>query len=431
MQTLSYAHARGFLAIGGAATVFVLLVVLCVVGKGGTAGTSIPHTNEERKLQAVSDGTCCLCSCYPGPMLITLGSAFLNASCTINEEDPTDLTTTCNAQTCARATETGKGWCTRVAMVNGEAIDVLTGQPGPPEAVAEYQCNTCSDFGGQIPVSSPPPPLSEPAEPLPPPCFDRETTFACRVANLAVSAASAYAQCFGQAAGLDAERVLMASLASGDRVLASPDLISRIIVNVHRAEITTTAAMLTLETTSGGVVSLTPDHALSLDGFVAAAREARPGNVLATGERLSRVTRRAGGAVINPFTTAGTILAAGSDGPPILATTFSAWFAQWLLDTSVYPVPLSLSNVLSYIFPATSQAYYDAALEPLFVSNQPRLVDAWARLPRVSVIAIVAILDLAIAVGFVAFSATGFGIKFAAALTAVAVASKARRSRSA
>ena len=65
--------------------------------------------------------------------------------------------------------------------------------------------------------------------------------------------------------------------------------------------------------------------------------------------------------MINPLTTSGKILTQGG----VLASTYPEWIASYMLASSM-PLPLSLSNLLSHIFPTTTQAFYDGLVEPLF-----------------------------------------------------------------
>ena len=59
------------------------------------------------------------------------------------------------------------------------------------------------------------------------------------------------------------------------------------------------------------------------------------------------------GAVINPVTAGGTILALGS-GAPVLASTHPEWSASFML-ASPAPLPYPLFNLLSAVLPATTQ----------------------------------------------------------------------------
>merc|ERR1719473_2438537 len=50
---------------------------------------------------------------------------------------------------------------------------------------------------------------------------------------------------------------------------------------------------------------------------------------------------------------------------PVVASTYPEWIAHRMLSSAV-PLPLSLSNLLAYLSPATAQAVYDGLVEPLF-----------------------------------------------------------------
>jgi len=222
-----------------------------------------------------------------------------------------------------------------------------------------------------------------------PPCFGRDTH-----ATLATG-----------------ERVLMSSLQSGDYVLPGP---TRVIVNQHKNAPHLTSSLLDIEHADGSL-KLTPDHVLSVDGSFVAAREATVGTKL--GESVvSRVSHSAGG-IINPLTTSGTIVADG-----VLASTYPEWIAGWAL---AYPVHLTAGNFLSFLFPATTQAYYDAMLESFFQSTSSSLVSLKGVLPAPLVALVFICADLAISVGLVLFSLTS--VKSVLALAMVAATTKGRK----
>ena len=112
-----------------------------------------------------------------------------------------------------------------------------------------------------------------------------------------------------------------------------------------------------------GYLELTPDHVIQADGAFVAAREVKAGSMLGEFE-VTAVTRGVAG-VINPITVAGTILAAGKEGAPVVASVYPEWIAERMLSSAV-PLPLSASNLLSFLCPAATQAFYDAVVEPLF-----------------------------------------------------------------
>ena len=138
-----------------------------------------------------------------------------------------------------------------------------------------------------------------------------------------------------------------------------------------------------------------------------------------TGEsEVFRVTAKAG-EVINPLTTSGKILTQGG----VLASTYPEWVAEYMLSSYLVPLPLSLSNALSYLFPETAQAYYDALIEPLVTKAHPKHLKAAlpASLYPVAFLAG----DLAVSAGFFGFALASPMVLVAAA--AVAVAAKATR----
>ena len=106
-----------------------------------------------------------------------------------------------------------------------------------------------------------------------------------------------------------------------------------------------------------GELSLTPDHVLLVDGEWAAARTVKVGSSL-SGSIVTAVSQGFGG-IVNPLTTNGMIVAAGPTGKPVVSSAYPEWIAEYMLNVSVFPLPVSFSNLLSYLFPATVQAYYD------------------------------------------------------------------------
>merc|ERR1719161_844204 len=206
-----------------------------------------------------------------------------------------------------------------------------------------------------------------------PTCFSRTAT-ACRLLQPA-SAGDALAACFGGGLDAVAERVSMDALVAGDTVLADGAALTRVVVNQH-AGVKAAAPMLTLHF-EGGSLSLTADHVLLLDGALSPARLAAVGSVLSSGRKVSAVTHGSQD-VVNPITVAGTILAAGPSGEPVVAATANEWLADVLL--SAHP-KYTLSFTLAVLFPASVQAYYDSALEPFFSLAVPRLEHLKAVVP--------------------------------------------------
>ena len=226
----------------------------------------------------------------------------------------------------------------------------------------------------------------------------------------------------------------MASLKAGDLVMDGPSSVARVIVNQHREatvppsplyhllavttntraatlspqpistpspscrQATFKSALLELEH-ANGMLSLTPDHVLEVDG------EARlmltpflpsptalpppptshnlppqpplpqfvPARMVAAGSKLgeSEVSRVVAsvGEVINPLTTSGKILTQGG----VLASTYPEWVAEYMLSSYLVPLPLSLSNLLSYLFPETAQARLASPVSTPPLPSSPRV----------------------------------------------------------
>ena len=190
-------------------------------------------------------------------------------------------------------------------------------------------------------------------------CFARETTFACRLDFPTADVVSAYDDCFGD--GLSnkgaATRVKMVDLMAGDWVLGQPWEPARVILNQHRS-IEHYAEMVRIDH-SGGALELTPDHVLPINGLLAPAASIIAGSNLEGGvvKTVTQVWR----AVINPLTSTGFIMAAGSTEGPILAT-HSAFMAG---EANVAPAGLlttsSLLRSLSMFYPQSFQQFCDAA----------------------------------------------------------------------
>ena len=109
---------------------------------------------------------------------------------------------------------------------------------------------------------------------------------------------------------------------------------------------------------------------LEVDGAFVPARLAAAGSKLGESE-VSRVTAKAG-EVINPLTTSGKILTQGG----VLASTYPEWVADYMLSAKMVPLPISLTNLISLLFPETTQAYYDALIEPLVTKAHPKHLKA-------------------------------------------------------
>jgi len=241
------------------------------------------------------------------------------------------------------------------------------------------------------------------------PCFSLSSS-ACRTLDVDVSPRMAYDACFGHGdastSARFAEIVPMSELVAGDLVLSadaglSPSL-TRVVVNQHAKAALSAHPMLKLQS-SDGSLTLTPDHVLFVDGKFVPARLVTPGSHLSSGATVEQVASMHDG-IINPVTANSKILAVGPEGKPFLSSTHPEWIAQWML-TSYYPLPVSVSSVLSLIFPATVQTFYDAQLEPILDSASLGLLAFKATAPAL-VLPAVAVLDISISAAFLVFSMT-------------------------
>jgi len=170
-------------------------------------------------------------------------------------------------------------------------------------------------------------------------CFAKASSTACLLLGDATPAA-AFAACYEGGAAEAGRRVLMAELLVGDRVLTASGgaqlMATHILVNQH-TQADRSSTMLSLHTSDGSSLSLTPDHALFVDGKLAAARDAAVGSLLMSASGTPAVvervaTRRA--AIINPVTASGTLLASDS-GSPVLAASHPIWLAPLVLDSAL------------------------------------------------------------------------------------------------
>jgi len=251
------------------------------------------------------------------------------------------------------------------------------------------------------------------------PCFAAETTTACKIVG-DVAPAEARRQCYDETKGTDAELVLMKNLAAGDVVLAADAAgalsLERVVVNQHKAN-PLASALLEVHH-SAGVLSLTPDHVLVVDGAFVPARDAKPGSALTLADGSKAAVERvaaAHGAVVNPVTSSGTIVADG-----VVAATHPEWSAGFMMASETTPLPLFYAAAAA--FPATTQAYYDAVLEPLLDALGAHVKPA--ALGASALVAPFVAADAAAALGLVAFAG-------AAPVALLALGAAALRSRKA
>ena len=252
------------------------------------------------------------------------------------------------------------------------------------------------------------------------PCF-ADNTMACRLTDVAAVPSTAFEQCFGDDVPTLAERVPMKDLMAGDVVLASPTQVTRVIVNQHAA-VYKTSSMVTIQHEHGSL-AVTPDHVIYADGIFKPAAQVGIGAVLEPPSKVTKVTKALHG-IVNPLTTSGTILAAGPTGAPVVALIAGDWIADLILESTVYPLPISVSAAASYFFPAGVQAYYDAMLEPYFTTTAPGLKNLKASVPVPVALAILFVFDVSLVAGFTLWAACG--LKGLTAFLAIVAAAKLR-----
>ena len=107
--------------------------------------------------------------------------------------------------------------------------------------------------------------------------------------------------------------------------------------------------MLTLHTADDTTLSLTPEHALFVDGILAAASDAKVGSTLTRADgsatKVLRIAYAEAAVIINPVTASGTILASDF-GAPVLAASHPIWIAPLVLRS---PFVRALVNGAVYI----------------------------------------------------------------------------------
>merc|ERR1719240_184641 len=254
------------------------------------------------------------------------------------------------------------------------------------------------------------------------PCFSREAE-ACRIVDTSVAPFAAFRACFDEAAPSVAERVKMTALTGGDYILsAGKDQayeFTRVIVNQHK--LTEKRSSMLKIAHADGEIELTPDHVLLVDGQWAPAHTVKVGSSL-SGSKVTAISHGVGG-IINPVTVSGMIVAAGATGGPVISSAYPEWIAEYMLEhnNGYYPLPVSMSSMLAYLFPATVQAYWDEVLEHAFAANQKAL----NAIPTPFVAPIMFVLDLVCSAGLLLFALAN--AKVIATLVAVVAVARARR----
>ena len=110
------------------------------------------------------------------------------------------------------------------------------------------------------------------------------------------------------------------------------------VVAVQHNAVDTLAEMLTLHTADGSSVSMTPNHAVFVDGELVAAADAKIGSTLSTGI-VTKITKGEA-SIINAVTASGTIVADG-----IVAASNPMWIASLTVDA---PLTRAVVNAVLY-----------------------------------------------------------------------------------
>jgi len=184
-------------------------------------------------------------------------------------------------------------------------------------------------------------------------CFAKDSATACRVVGSTTTAETAYAACYHDAQPTAGALVLMAELTAGDRVLTMTTegtLTTTHVIAVQHKAADTVAEILTLHASDETRLSLTADHALFIDGTLVAADDAKVGSTLmSAGGKAIAVERiaKGEGAIINPVTASGSLLASDGRGMPVLAASHPIWIAPFVLDSPTARAVVNLA--LGYV----------------------------------------------------------------------------------
>ena len=194
--------------------------------------------------------------------------------------------------------------------------------------------------------------------------------------------------------------IKMSFLRSGDLVKDGAHTYTRVVVNQHAAE-KVSSTLLKLVSPTCPTIIISPDHVIYSDDAFISARDVTIGSKLSGHEVTHISTTR--GHVINPITVSGKILVKGN----VLVSTYPDWISDYMLSSNYFPLPISLCNALSYVFPNTTQAYYDHVIEKIVSSHHP--VQLKRFLPRWGLPVAFLVADFALFSGFVVY-ASGPGI---------------------
>ena len=139
---------------------------------------------------------------------------------------------------------------------------------------------------------------------------------------------------------------------------------------------------------------------------------------------MKQVFLSSAGGIINPQTTSGRILVAAAHGEPVVSSVYGEWIASFMIDKPTF----SLSRAITYLFPAQTQDFYIAALDPIFDASASGLKRA-AKMPTPLLWLTMFGFDILLAASFLCYSLanTQLLVALAAVAVAVAMASQARK----
>ena len=139
---------------------------------------------------------------------------------------------------------------------------------------------------------------------------------------------------------------------------------------------------------------------------------------------MKQVFLSSAGGIINPQTTSGRILVAAAHGEPVVSSVYGEWIASFMIDKPTF----SLSRAITYLFPAQTQDFYIAALDPIFDASASGLKRA-AKMPTPLLWLTMFGFDILLAASFICYSLanTQLLVALAAVAVAVAMASQARK----
>eukprot|EP00798_Chlamydomonas_sp_ICE-L_P024883 gene24883-10548_t len=183
--------------------------------------------------------------------------------------------------------------------------------------------------------------------------------------------------------GFSLQQVTMGELRAGDLVMAMDDtsgrrFADRVVRNVHAGQFSRTGTVLDLHHSGGSAVSVTPGHAVFVDGAYMAAKDAGVGGAMLAAPQdgaapvevlITRISEREA-QLVNPITDSGRILAGEGS---VLAG--SVPYTPGNLAMRLASLPMGFWKLASWMAPA---AYQDSALVEVAMTGMPAIAIARA-----------------------------------------------------